>query len=176
MAVQEVRETAMDQSTYNTFDYGSFSENISTIGSDWKSFNINTFQWELIDTVVYFVRALGGGDVYKIYFTDFGGSGTGVYTFVQENLGSNDISTINEAFTEIYPNPARDQINLIYDIDGACSLNIYDLNGRLVYSENIEHNEDLNKHQINIEHLPAGLYNLTVTDNVKRGSVKFIKK
>ncbi len=176
VAVQEVRQTGLNQATYNTFDENLFSKSISTIGSDWKSFNMGTYTYDIIDTVVYFVRELPDGAIWKLYFTGFGGSATGQYTFIQEKLTHLNVSDINKSFATVYPNPTSDYIILIYDIDGPCSVKIYNIKGQLVYSEMINNSNQLNKQRINIENLPAGIFNITVSNRNKVSSVKFIKK
>jgi hypothetical protein len=57
-----------------------FLTNISTIGSDWKIINMETFQYTIDDTRVFFVQDLNG-EVYRIKFNSFEGSATGNLTF-----------------------------------------------------------------------------------------------
>jgi hypothetical protein len=66
----------------STTDYSTakFSNNISTIGWDWKSFNSQTYTYTVTDSLVYFVKNRNS-KVYKIVFTGFAGSGTGIIKF-----------------------------------------------------------------------------------------------
>jgi hypothetical protein len=57
---------------------------------DWKPFNMTNFICEIVDSLVYFVKP-GNGDVYKLYFTGFDGSTTGIISFVKEKLFSNGV-------------------------------------------------------------------------------------
>ena len=63
-----------------------FLTDISTIGADWKSYNMNTSSFEIDLERVFFVRDLNE-KVYKIIFQSFAGSSTGEVTF--------DISSFN---------------------------------------------------------------------------------
>jgi hypothetical protein len=58
---------------------------ISTIGSDWKVINMETFQYSIDETRVFFVKDLNE-DVYRIKFKTFEGSTTGNLSF--------DVSTL----------------------------------------------------------------------------------
>jgi len=57
-----------------------FLTDISTIGSDWKIINMDTYQYTIDETRVFFVKDLKG-DVYRIKFKTFDGSTTGNLTF-----------------------------------------------------------------------------------------------
>jgi hypothetical protein len=57
-----------------------FLTNISTIGSDWKVIDMDTFQYSMDETRVFYVKDLNG-DVYRINFNTFEGSGTGNLSF-----------------------------------------------------------------------------------------------
>jgi hypothetical protein len=57
-----------------------FLTNISTIGSDWKIINMNTFEYSIDETRVFFVKD-ANGDVYRIKFKTFEGSTTGNLSF-----------------------------------------------------------------------------------------------
>jgi hypothetical protein len=57
-----------------------FLTDMSTIGSDWKIINMETFEYTIDDTRVFFVKDLNG-DVYRIKFKTFEGSATGNLSF-----------------------------------------------------------------------------------------------
>ncbi len=174
--MQEVRQSGLDQEHFTEYDANNFGNDISTIGSDWKSFNLTTYQYEICDTVVYFLREGADGDIWKLYFTDFGGSSTGKYSFVQEKLFSASIETSETAFSSIYPNPTTDNINIIYDINGKVNLSIFDINGKLVYSEIINHSSNLNKHTVNVSNLSSGTYQILIRNNSQWTTHKFTKQ
>lgn len=112
-------------------------ENISGIGWNWKDLNYNTFQWELDDSISYFIRATNDS-LYQIWFTGFGGSSNGNTNFsfqkviIDENpTGIEDIATNK---LNMYPNPASSHIT----VEGTSikNIQILDLSGRAVYQQN----------------------------------------
>jgi hypothetical protein len=62
------------------FPTSGFLTNMSTIGSDWKVFNMETFQYTIDESRVFYVMDLTG-QVYRIRFRTFEGSSTGNITF-----------------------------------------------------------------------------------------------
>ena len=62
------------------FPVDGFKTDISTIGADWKSFNMNTMSYEIDPVRVFFVKDLND-KVYRIIFTSFAGSSTGEVGF-----------------------------------------------------------------------------------------------
>jgi hypothetical protein len=175
--VQEVKESGLDQTTYKDYDIEQMSDVISTIGSDWKEFDMTNMVYVVSDTTVYFVQdqsATSDGSVWKIYFTAFDYT-AGKFSFVQENL-STGINYNENVHLTIYPNPAGDFTNLIYDVDGEITMSIYDINGKLVYGEVIDHNDRLNKHQIDVSGLSSGFYTVLLQNEEISASVKLIKQ
>ncbi len=174
--VQEVRQSGLDQMHFNQYDENNFGSDISTIGSDWKSFDMTTYQYTICDTVVYFLRKGADGDVWKVFFKGFGGSENGEYVFIQQNISASGIENSEMAFASIYPNPATDNINIIYDINGKANLSIFDINGKLVYSEIINHSSNLNKHMVNVSNLSLGTYQILIRNNRQWTTHKFTKQ
>ncbi len=121
---QEVRESGLDQSTHEDYVDSLFTSNISTIGSDWKEFDMDLMEYVLADTVVYYLKTIGESDsvYYKIYFTGFSGGsfgGLGVYTFMQERLTwYTSVENETKQLLQVYPNPASDRINVVFDLNG----------------------------------------------------------
>jgi len=66
--------------TYSNSDPGTWDSTRSSIGWDWKKFNMTTFTYSVVDSTVYFVKPVDG-DIYKLYFTAFAGSTTGIVKF-----------------------------------------------------------------------------------------------
>ena len=61
-----------------------FDDNISIIGSDWKSFDMGTFTYVVEEDLCYFVKR--GEETYKITFTGTDGSASGKIVFDKEML------------------------------------------------------------------------------------------
>ncbi len=171
--VQQVDD--VDQATFETYDNELFNDSvINEIGSDWKTFNGTSY--DLDNDRVYFIHDTTDiHSFWKLYFTGFSGSSTGTYTFMKENLGYTGISEI-EAVSTIYPNPTKDNINLIYAIDGKTNISIYDITGKLVFSTQVNYNNGLNNHLIKVENFASGIYNVVMQSDHKRSSVRFVKQ
>jgi len=177
--VQEVRESGMDQSTHNSYEESEFTSEIGVIGSDWKYFDMGSFAYVLTDTVVYYLKSYGETDstYYKIYFTGFTGSmAEGKYLFMQEEL----IGVSTEApqaiqLLEVYPNPASDQLNVVFDHAGEINMSVIDITGRSVYSTRYI-SGGFSTHAVNISELNPGLYFLKLEADSETSVVRFIKE
>lgn len=82
-----VTSATLDNVQVVTNDYPSakFVTSISEIGSDWKSFDMNLNQWSIKSDRVYFVKDKGLS-VFKIVFTGFEGTSTGIIKFDKSKL------------------------------------------------------------------------------------------
>ena len=116
--VQQVN--GVSQTDFKDYQTELFNDTISEIGSDWKSFSMATFTYEVDPEVVYFVQDTTGTDnsVWKLYFTGFSGSATGTYSFVKEKMNATSVNNISERNLGVYPNPASKEINVIHDFKG----------------------------------------------------------
>ncbi len=135
MLAQEVTDEGL-KSTTGLFEDTAFSYNISIIGSDWKSFNMGTFSYDVDSTVVFFLKTMGETDsaYYKIYFTEFDYT-VGKYTFMQEKLSLVSARSPEMIqMLEVYPNPASEYLNVVFDHMGETAIQIMDMTGRTVYS------------------------------------------
>lgn len=82
-----IRSATLDNVDVTTTDYSSasFVSSVSEIGSDWKSYSMTLNQWTLKSNRVYFVRDRNMY-IYKVVFTGFAGSGTGILEFEKAKL------------------------------------------------------------------------------------------
>jgi hypothetical protein len=107
---------------------------------------------------------------WKLYFTDFSGSTGGTYYFTQKQLGGTSIidAAKETAMFDVYPNPARNLLNLVYDATQNGTIRIFNMAGALVYQQQINFNGFGNQ-SVNISNLPSGLYtlNLETRDGVQ---------
>jgi hypothetical protein len=133
----------------------------SSIGYDWKSFDMNTFTYTVEDSLVYFVRSLQG-DVYKLIFTKFEGSSTGVIVFMKAKVSSlginNNFQTI--ADISVYPNPARQFINISLTAVENSTVTLNDLTGSCVIRMKVPASQ--NKITLDASNLCTGMYILTL--------------
>jgi len=79
IGVKAIDLTVTDPATI-TYTDDQFSEAINTIGYDWKSFNMNTMQYEIASNRV-FIGKDKDGKVFKLKFTAFAGTSTGTIAF-----------------------------------------------------------------------------------------------
>lgn len=93
----------------------------------------------------------------------------GIYS-IDTTLLSSDKFNIDEPIL-IFPNPAKDVLHINYT-DLIKHVSIFNTNGRLVYSNNINNRET----SINIAHLSKGIYFVQITTDKGIGNKKIIKK
>lgn len=137
-----------------------FSTDISTIGYDWKSYDMNNSQWVLEDSLTYFVKALDG-EIYQLTFTGFGGSAMGDFEFRKTNL-TTSIDPLAGAIAafEVFPNPAGNLVNLIFEVETSESVraSLVDLTGKRVIQIPEFRANGLQQLQLNLTEIPAGAY------------------
>lgn len=142
----------------NGLDY---LEEINTIGYDWKSF---TGIWNIDSDQKYYVK-YENNTVYRMYFTDFGGSASGDLSFVLQDvtdlLGFESISE-NLSFG-MYPNPSLDgDITIVYEnksiIAATNTIRIYAVNGAQVYKTTTLNNNGFFTQQLDLSFLDSGMY------------------
>lgn len=89
-----------------------WNENITEIGYDWKSFNRNTFTYDIAQDRTYFVRTKNGA-VYKIWFTDYTlGSGNYVFNTKEIKAAVNSVEKYANLNTTVYPNPTKGVLHI----------------------------------------------------------------
>ncbi len=157
IGVEAARITEADTSS-SCFGTPEYSDKRTVIGSDWKSFNMETYQYELEDSLVFVVRDTSGME-YSLYFTRFEGSSTGKAVFVKRQIdcttGTSAIETVDRI--QAYPNPADNDLFIRHYLDTreAVFVRIYDLTGRMVRERTMEPKSTLH---IDISDLKTGLY------------------
>ncbi len=179
---QEVRESGMDQSTQDGYVDTAFTANISTIGSDWKKFDMDQMEYVLNDTVVYYLKKDGGDSndsYYKIYFTGFSGGsfgGQGVYNFMQEKLTFVSAEEYEQqSLLEVYPNPASDRIHVVFDLVGRTDIDVIDMTGRLVYTTHYDASGFTN-FSLDLGSLNPGVFFIRVSSEGESDVLRFIKE
>jgi hypothetical protein len=154
--------SGINKEIYTGFSSHTFARSISTIGADWKSFDNVTFQWKIADSIVYFVKAKDG-DIWKVWFTGFSGSGSGKSYFKKQKLftvGLLDQTKKTIAKLAVYPNPVSDLLQVVLDNQelSSATLRILDLNGRLVAEQNYSVVKGMQELQIPVQQLNEGVY------------------
>ncbi|MBK9290448.1 MAG: T9SS type A sorting domain-containing protein [Bacteroidetes bacterium] len=121
--------------TFEDWTSKPFSESRTTIGHDWKNFNMALFQWQITDSLAYFVKDRNG-NIHKLTFNYFSGTSTGRTGLTKKVLslvGQNEIS--QQEFFSLYPNPAVNELNIRMKQGNLQQLRIFDIGGRLVLSQ-----------------------------------------
>lgn len=159
--VAELRNTDVDDALTTPYTLG---ENMSEIGSDWKEFNMSTFQWELEDSLSYFVEDLSG-DVWQMWFTKFGGSSTGKVVFNKRQVGWASVEDNQSVIGNfnVYPNPTSDYLFMSYTIHNNydhASVGLFDLSGKSLFTTILANNQGFNTTMIDLKSmgLPSGVY------------------
>lgn len=154
-----------------------FTDSIARIGYDWKSFNGSSYV--VNDSAVYFVRN-GSGSIYRLRFTGFSGSSTGVFRFEKSALVVARVGTEDAVAGEfaIYPNiiGRHGALTIVHGLireAGAARFDLYDIKGSLVRSLPLSGDQGLHQQQLGLD-LPAGSYIATITVDGRRASQRLI--
>jgi len=133
----------------------------STIGYDWKSFNLGTFQYDILDSLSYFVAAKND-TAYQLQFLSFPGGSTGNIKFryraVAYPVAVKDIEVF--AKPSLHPNPATNQVNILFNAskNTEAELRIFDMTGRVVYETKKQVQSGLNAWTLNTSTFASGQY------------------
>ena len=165
----EARNMAADDADVD--NYTLTSDNIMTIGWDWKSLNFQTFQWELADSLSYFIKAQND-NIYQVWITDFAGSSSGNVNLSYRQVGtvSGIGATGNIALEyKLYPNPNNGHFNIVYNNNNQTEMyfELYNLSGQLLYQQQLPQAIGLHTQAINMSSydLPAGIYQTILRGN-----------
>lgn len=139
-----------------------YSYHINTIGYNWKAYDFNTNAWLIEDSTVFFVYDRPGS-LWKLVFTNFGGSVNGNYEFYKEKITQTGLTENNgnPVLLNIAPNPANSVAQLTLYIANYSSNNfvaIYDLSGREVLMQSLPATEGLFNMPIALDGLRNGTY------------------
>ncbi|OAB79866.1 T9SS type A sorting domain-containing protein [Cochleicola gelatinilyticus] len=155
-----------------------YSEEINTIGYDWKSFNGTGY--DVNSDMAYYIKH-SENTIYRVTFTNFEGSSTGNITFDMEDvsdiLGIENVT--NEVSFGMYPNPSQNKkVNIVYDINtfntAENKIEIYDSNGRNVFSTYVSQSEGFYNKQLDLTPLQNGIYFVAFTNGDNRTTKKLI--
>jgi hypothetical protein len=160
--VQVAQANSVDPANVNFDDWvDSLSADIDVVGYDWKAFSGTS--WLIYQNIAYFVQTTAG-EIWKINFTDFGGSLTGKAIFEKEKVGEvNAVKDPNAPLIGfgVYPNPANAGANLVFTAQKAASqaaLTLTDVQGRTVFQANLKVSQGLNGYVLPTQQLNDGVY------------------
>lgn len=87
---------------------------------------------------------------------------TGEFVSIEENQLANEVL--------VYPNPTSDEVFVVLDTDTPVNIDIYDIAGKLVLSQQ----EVVNVALFDVRAMASGLYTITITDGLNRVSQKLM--
>lgn len=145
-----------------------WNEDITEIGYDWKSFNNSTFQYEITQDLSYFVKN-DKGDVWKIWFTDYGSS---TYYFNYQKIGHNaSVKSLKMLNSKVYPVPANDVLFIENKETEFSVVALRTLQGVTVQTTNIG---ALEVKPLDVSGLTPGYYILTISNDKMISTHKII--
>jgi len=174
--VEVAQADGIDPATVDFENYSdSYSDTLTTIGHDWKAFDLSSFQWSIPTDRVYFVKN-AVGEIWKVQFVDFEGSSTGTTTIEQSLVGT--VTNLDNIFQHLesfglYPNPATDFVNIALESKTSAPqalIQIFNTAGQLLRTQQIAIQAGLNTEQLSLN-LPAGIYQVSVqvgTDRITK--------
>ncbi len=161
--VAEIRTFNPDPSQFEQLDY---RKEMNIIGSDWKKLNYATLEYEVVDTLEYFIKDAHGG-YYRLKFTHFGGSADGKVVFQKEVLrfpnSLDEIPAGPAAELLLFPNPAQQYFHLMLDLKealGDAQVMITDMRGRVVESASLSLDRGMNVYKVQTGSWTPGIYYL----------------
>lgn len=168
--VAQADNLAPNAADFNNFA-SAYTEDIHSIGSDWKSVNMTTFLFDIKANQSWFVK-VGNGDIWQLYFDMFAKDATSqereiglqkrkVFTYVPPPVSVNDVNAY-VGNVIVAPNPAENgQSNILIDAKQAikdAQITIADLSGRVVLKANHNINAGFQQLRLDVSKYPAGLY------------------
>jgi hypothetical protein len=164
MKTKEFHQTPV---TLNDWQVGDWDSTRSTIGYDWKYFDMNNFVYVVEDSLVYFILDRTGG-VYKLVLTRFDGSSTGIVGFNKEKISTLGVSTMRPVSSalSVSPNPAKDSFTVFFrEVTGPQIITVTDLAGRIVHK--VQSAKDCDSMTIDSRGFSNGTYIITLTSPVR---------
>jgi len=141
---------------------GSWDSTRSSVGWEWKYIDTN-YVYHIVDSTIYFVKSIGG-DIYKLVFTKFSGSSTGLIVFETAKVAGLGITgkTISGELS-IYPNPAVNQLHVSYTRVSAepALLELTDLAGKILERRSFESGSG--QLSLDVSGLGSGIYLIRIS-------------
>jgi dienelactone hydrolase len=109
---------------------------------------------------------------YTLTYTDASCTGTITVTIGNQNSGAN-IDNESNSNLELFPNPTKDQIQIISQMQGLYDIKIIDASGRIVYLETAV---NLELHYVSVSHLEIGVYSIQFSNELGTFSKRIIRE
>jgi len=156
-----------------------WSEEINAVGDDWKAFNNQTFQWTWSDSTVFFVRDQSG-DIWRLIFTGFSGSGSGKYLFNKTLILTSSVTDKAGAETRfaVAPNPGR-SVNFLYELQNSAAsvqVRVADAQGRIVMQRDLPTSAGFRSLPMDGDAFAPGLYVVTLSVDGQTTSQRWLNR
>jgi len=161
-----------NSSNNNILSEGQSIELKSSTGGGYLWSNGQTTQSINVTTAgIYTVRVYNTGDCYTISLP--------VTIYDEDALGRDQFIAASESgkiSMMSYPNPAHGEFTISFstDMTETCLLNVYDLSGRVLITEEVHAEEGNNMVQMNASTLAPGIYVAHLTGGSIQGQVRFM--
>lgn len=165
---------------YSDFGAGSWDSTRSSIGWDWKYFDMNSFTFQVEDSTVYFVKPVNG-DIYKLVYKSFTGSASGIARFDVVKAAGAGIFTkpVTEQMLNVWPNPVRDivQIEIPENYINTITISLTDLKGRQLRADRMTvKGNGPSVYSMDVTGVQAGMYLVTVSNAASSSAARLIIK
>ena len=152
------------------FSNGSWTNNVTLINGDqgpnWLTRNVNLSSY--VGTVInirFRGQTANSGFTSDMALDDIN---------VDNGVGINELS--NNINFDIYPNPSSGLYNYTYLGESQLNVELFDVNGKVVYSETVSGDSSVKTGVIDIRDYADGIYMMVLTGNSERVTKKVIKK
>jgi hypothetical protein len=155
-------ENVTNPITYTDYTSHNFNTEINVIGYDWKQFQGS---YVIVPNRAYFVKDYQE-QIWRLLFTGFDGMSTGNIEFNSELVSTTSTNNIlSKGSLDIFPNPSIDnqEITIIYDMQKASTISLYDIYGKEVYFSKIKES-GFNTYTLNKNILVKGTYLVKVSN------------
>lgn len=165
--VAQADNVAPNSADYNNFA-SAYSEDIHTIGSDWKTVNMTTFKYDIKANQSWFIK-LSNGDIWQVYFDMFDkdAANNQKIALQKRKVFTAPVTGIVDAnqFVSnvvVAPNPViNGQANLLVDAKQTirdAKIIITDLSGRVVLQTTKTINAGFQQLRLDVSSYTSGLY------------------
>lgn len=158
-----------DPATDMSFGSATYSEDINTIGYDWKTY---AGSYTIEDSLVYFVKDVDG-DYWRLIMTGFSGSSLGKTVFKKEKVASLSVSENQELISGIFPNPAADKVTVMIDSKSAATVKVLNMTGQVVF-ENKAVSTALEAMSISTADFTNGMYLVQVSNGTSTTTQRLV--
>ncbi len=166
-----------------TVEYGDYEQLLNTeideIGYDWKAINLATNTWVLPENRVYFVKT-PDEKVWKIFFTDFGGSLAGHVLFektlVQGPSAAREKAPLPDL--RLFPNPSHGNAHLTFSLKngGTAHFSLSNSMGQVVWTGKTRAQAGFNAVELSGMDILPGVYFLQIQAEGMTSTLRFVRQ